>query len=171
MGQQRAIAPLFFKESVNCTISIDYRWRNHSRLVRGLMEKIQPAAAGFETTAGGPALPMRLTNLPRFAPYWFAVSQQLVRKASRELLGRSLLPAARGAMATYPLARWRRDTLNCLAPEGLLDQARMHSGRLYDRERLAAFVQEAQSDSFNQEDFLSRILTVEMALRSVGASI
>ena len=46
----------------------------------------------------------------------------------------------------------------------------MHSGRLYDAEGLTGFINRARSEAFGQESFLSRILTVEMALRSVGAS-
>jgi len=169
-GQQRAIAPLFFKEGVAVATSVHFKWRNHSRLVRLLMEKVNPVLAGFETVYGGPVLPMRVTNLHKFRPYWSLIGKQLVRKASHEFLGRSLLPAARDEFATYPLTRWRQDTLNCLEQDNILDHAHMHSGRLYNAERLANFLKQARTEEFGQETFLSRILTVEMALRSVGAS-
>jgi hypothetical protein len=170
MGQQRAIAPLYFKESVAGAISVHYKWRTHSRLVRLLMERVNPVLAGFETTDGGPALPMRITNIHRFKPYWTLIGQQLVRKGSQTVLGRSLLPAARDEFDRYPLHRWRRETLDCLEQDHVLDPAHMHSSRLYNAERLAGFVEQARTEEFGQEAFLSRILTVEMALRSVGAS-
>jgi hypothetical protein len=170
IGQQRVVAPLFLKGSMMCAISTHFKWRNHSRLVRLLMEKVNPVLASVETTSGGPALPMRATNLHKFKPYWSLIGRQLVRKASHALLGRSLLPALRDEFATYPLTRWRQDTLDCLEQGNILDHAHMHSARLYDAEGLADFLKQARTEEFGQETFLSRILTVEMALRSVGAS-
>jgi hypothetical protein len=170
MGQQRAIVPLFFKDSVTCAISTHFKWRNHSRLIRLLMEKVNPVLASIETTSGGPALPMRATNLHKFVPYWSLIGKQLVRKTSRALLGRNLLPAARDEFATYPLTRWRQDTLDYIEQSNILNHAQMRSGRLYNAEHLANFLKRARTEEFGQETFLSRILTVEMALRSVGAS-
>jgi len=170
MGAQRALAPLDFKESVTGAISTHFRWRHHSRLVRLLMERVNPALAAFETTDGGPALPMRVTNLHKFTPYWSAIGKQLVRKASQAVLGRSLLPPARDEFAGYPLARWRRETLECLEQDRVLDHAHMHSGPLYDADHLMDFVARARTPDFGHETLLSRILTVEMALRSVGTS-
>ncbi len=165
MGQQRAIAPLFFKESITCAISTNFKWRNHSRLVRVLMEKLNPVMADFETTAGGPALPMRFTNLHKFVPYFILISNQLVRKISREFLGWSLLPDPSSDLATYPLSRWRQLTLDCITQDKTLDPAKMYSGRLYNTDRLVKFIEQAHGTEFKHETFLSRILTVEMALR------
>ena len=137
---------------------------------RTLFQAILRFLAGVETTSGGPALPMRATNLHKFIPYWSLVGKQLVRKASHALLGRSLLRQLRDEFATYPLTRWRQDTLDCLEQDDILDHAHMHSGGLYNAERLANFLKQARTEEFSQETFLSRILTVEMALRSVGAS-
>jgi hypothetical protein len=170
MGQQRAIAPLAFKDSVTGAISIHFKWRSHSRLVRLLLEKVNPVLAGFQTTDGGPASPMRVTNWRKFTPYWRGVGRQLVRKTSRAFLGRSLLSESPDEFATYPLSRWRQETLNCLRQDHILDHAHMHSGRLYNAEPLANFLEQAYSEQFSQEIFLSRIVTLEMALRSVGAS-
>ena len=170
MGQQRVLAPLYFKSSVTGAISTHFKWRNHSRLVRSLMEKINPVLAGFETTAGGPALPMRVTNIYKFIPYWLGLSRQLIRKTFQTTPWRHLLPATRDEFASYPLLRWRRETLDCLEQDRVLDYAHMHSGRLYNAERLADFIRQARSEEFSQETLLSRIVTVEMALRSVGAS-
>ncbi|MEJ2557592.1 MAG: hypothetical protein P8186_15465 [Anaerolineae bacterium] len=169
-GLQRAIAPLYFKDSVTAAISTHFRWRNHSRLVRLLMEKVNPALADVQTTDGGPATPMRVTNLHKFIPYWSLVGRQLVRKTSRALLGRSLLPQGRDEFASHPLTQWRQITLDYVEQEHILNHAQMHSGRLYDAEGLARFLERARTEEFGQETFLSRILTLEMALRSVGAS-
>lgn len=171
MGLQRAVAPLFFKGSIDFVASAHYRWRQHSRLVRLMLERLSPAVARLETTAGGPALPMRASNLPVFVPYWYRIGKQLVRKVSARRLGRSLLAEARSELAGYPLARWRRETLDDLKTEGVLDHAQMRSAALYDPARLAEFVRQARSDDFGEETLLSRIVTVELALRAVGAAL
>ena len=170
MGLQRAIAPLFFKDSIAYVISTHYKCRQHSRLVRLLIEKVNPVLAGIETTAGGPALPMRAANFYKFLPYWLAIGKQLVRKTSREFFGRSLLAEDPSEAATYPLTHWRQITLDCIDQDHLLNHAQMRSGCLYDAERLKDFLQRARTEEFDQETLLSRVVTVEMALRSVGAS-
>ena len=71
----------------------------------------------------------------------------------------------------YPLAQWRRDTLSQLEDETLLVPAKMHSSGMYDVDSFQTLLAEAQTDSFNSERLLGRILTVEMALRSVGTSL
>ncbi len=171
MGQQRAISPLYFKESVMHAVSTHFKWRNHSRLVRLLIEKVNPVLANIETTGGGPATPMRVANCYRFIPYWFLLGKQLIRKTSRKFLGRSLLPRANNEFATYPQTYWRRVTLDYIEQDNILKYTQMHSGRLYDAERLADFLKQARTEGFGQETLLSRILTVEMALRSVGRSL
>lgn len=173
MGIQRVMSPLYFKKSMICAISIYYKWRNHSRLVRLMLEKTNPVLAGVETNVGGPALPMRATNFYEFIPYWAWIGKQFVRKTSQTVLGRDILPKTRHKTVSYPLvyptALWRQQTLDCLEQDKILDPAHMHSARLYNAERLADFLKQARTEEFNQGTFLSRILTVEMALRAVGA--
>lgn len=170
MGLQRVLAPLYFKASVSAAMSIHFRWRQHSRLFRHLMARVNPRLAAFPTTDGGPALPMRLTNIAKFQRYWAFLSQQLVRKASQAILGRSILPPPRDEFASYPLARWRRETLDTLAGDGILNVGTMRSAALYDTDRLATFLQAARNQDFGQESLLSRIVTVEMALRKLDAA-
>lgn len=169
MGLQRVLAPLYFKESVSAAMSTHFRWRQHSRLFRHVIAHVNPKLAAFPVTGGGPALPMRLANIGKFRRYWISSGQQLVRKASRATLGRSLLPPPRDELAGYPLARWRRETLNVLAYDDILNIKTMRSAALYEPERLAAFLQAAHSDDFKQETLLSRIVTVELALRALDA--
>ncbi|RLC80053.1 MAG: hypothetical protein DRJ03_10355 [Chloroflexi bacterium] len=171
MGLQRVLAPLNFKESISAAMSIHFRWRQHSRLVRHLMARVNPELAAFPTTDGGPALPMCLSNITKFRRYWISIGKQLVRKASQATLGYSILPPLRDEFDSYPLARWRRETLDILARDNILNIKTMRSAALYDPERLAAFLQTARNDDFKQEPLLSRIITVEMALRTLDTAL
>jgi len=171
MGRQRVLSPLYFKESASAAMSTNFRWRQHSRLVRHLIERINPELAAFPTTDGGPALPMRLNNIAKFRRYWISIGKQLVRKASQATLRRSILPPVRDEFDTYPLARWRRETLDVLARDDILNIKTMRSAALYNPEQLTSFLQAARNDDFKQEALLSRIVTVEMALRMLDTEL
>jgi len=171
-GLQRVIAPFNLKEGMACVISVNHKWRTHSRLFRLMLERVSPNLANIETADGGPAAPMRLSNWHRFIPYWSGVGQKLVWGASRRVLGRSLWdkgnPGTDGL--AYPQGQWRRDTV-ALLEDGVLDPAHMVSASLYDAEQLRTLLSQAQADEFKFEPVLSRILTVEMALRQVNTAI
>jgi hypothetical protein len=68
------------------------------------------------------------------------------------------------------MAQWRRDTLAQLDYENLLVPAKMYSAKLYDIDTFQTFLAQAHRDDFKYEGLLSRIITVEMALRSVNTS-
>jgi hypothetical protein len=173
MGLQRVMSPFDFKNGMVCVISVNHRWRTHGRLFRLILERLNPSLAAFETADGGPAAVMRLRNLHRFLPYWMGVSEKLAWAAGRRLLGKSpWRKTDRGTQGSgYPLAQWRRDTLFQLVDPTLLTVPKMRSAALYDTGSLQTFLSEAVQDSFRHEALLSRILTVEMALRLVGASV
>jgi hypothetical protein len=172
LGLQRAISPFDFKDNVSCILSVNPKWRTHSRLFRLILQRVSPILASIETADGGPASPMRLTNLQKFVPYWLGVGEKLIWGMGRNYLGKSLWkkinPGTEGK--AYPLAQWRRDTLAEPEVQNLLTPAKMYSANLYDLEKLQALLAEAHTNSFRHEALLSCILTVEMALRSVGTS-
>ncbi len=66
---------------------------------------------------------------------------------------------------------WRREILKYAEVEGLFHPSKMHSGNLYNFDQLRSFLSEAQTERFQYDEFLGRIITVEMALRAVGAAI
>ena len=121
-------------------------------------------------TREGPAGTDSFQGIPEILPHGPGVDLRIHLQPASAVLGRSLLPPLRDEFDTYPLARWRRDTLDCLKEDKILDYPHMHSGRLYNAERLADFLEQARFEEFDQEACLGRILAVEMALRSVGAS-
>ena len=71
----------------------------------------------------------------------------------------------------YPLAQWREDTLSLLEAEDLLVPTRMHSADLYDLETLEPFLAQARTNDFKHDGLLSRVITVEMAMRSTGVCV
>ena len=171
LGLQSIVAPFDFRTGVACVLSVNWRWRSHGRLFRSILERINPVLAEAETTDGGPALPMRLTNLYKFAPYWFGQGQELIWRLGRKFLRKDLWrkrdPGKTGA--AWPAAQWRRDTLSEL-DETILTPTEMRSAGLYDRDSLQTFLAQQGSDDFGFEELLGRVITVEMAFRSVDTS-
>ena len=170
LGLQRAVAPFYLKDGITSVISVNHKWRTYNRLFRLMLERVNPALANIETADGGPALPMRPSNLYKFTPYWFDQGKKLIWGAGHKFLGIELWDKRRNVGSSYPMAQWRRDTLAQLDYENLLVPAKMYSAKLYDIDTFQTFLAQAQRDDFKYEGLLSRIITVEMALRSVNTS-
>jgi len=170
LGMQRALSPFDFKAGVSCVLSVNPKWRAHSRLFRLMLERLSPALAQTEIANGGPALPMRLTNLHRFIPYWLGLGRELAWRVGRKYLKRNLWKKSdigKDGIA-WPVAQWRRDTVSQLGD--VLMPAHMLSASLYDPDRLQAFLTQALTDDFRHEELLGRIVTIEIALGLVGTS-
>lgn len=173
MGLQRVISPFDMKQNMAGIISVNYKWRLHSRLFRLILEQVNPSLAALETADGGPASAMRPTNFYRFIPYWLRLSERIIWGASHKFLGRTfwrkINPGTEGQ--AYPLAQWRRETLAELENRELLLPAKMYTAGLYNPDRLEALIGRAKQDDFNLATLLSRILTIEMALRLAESTL
>jgi hypothetical protein len=53
----------------------------------------------------------------------------------------------------------------------LLEPSKMYSGAAYNQDVLRDMLEKAHQDNFNQEGLLRRIVTLEMAMRSVNAAL
>ena len=172
-GVVRSLAPFCFKEPVNFGFSLKYRWRlnYHHRFVRALLEKENPRLANIMTDKGGPAIPMRVTNVHKFWPLWKPIFNRNVGKISRKIFGKPITLWPQSDYAAYPLPAWRKAWLSFAVAEGLLKPSDMRSGALYNASGLQTLVSQAGTQDFKYGEFLDRIITVEMAMRAVGTSV
>lgn len=169
LGQQRVPLPFYFKENLRLALSINYRWRMHSRLFRTLLERINPKLAGMEIADGGPALPMRLSNAYRFIPYWLDTGEKLAWTVGTKYLGRPPWRKRNQGQdgRAYPIHRWVRETVSQLAEDNILQPDTMCSASLYQPASLQALLDMSQPASQANETLFSRIIAVEMAMRLV----
>jgi hypothetical protein len=173
LGQQRVILPYDFKENIIRNISINDQYRNHGRLFRLVLERINPDLAGIETADGGPALPMRLSNAHRFIPYWLDASEKMLWKLGYKYLKKALWnkrdagPSGRA----YPVAKWLRDSIDRLNDQAFFEFDQMASAGLYDEARLKSLLTDSTAGSRSNETLISRIITIEMAMRRVGSGL
>jgi hypothetical protein len=157
----RAHTPFHHRAFFSVGFSAHHRFRNGSRLHRGVISRLNPALAEIRTQRGGPASLVRWNTLPRFAPYY----TRLLRSAARKVTRR----AGAGHPTSPVLADAFRAAVQDLARRGVLAPASMRSGHLYRPERLAALVRQSAAPGFSDWAALGRVATLELALRAAAA--
>jgi hypothetical protein len=174
VGLGRSLAPLFFKAPANFAFSLNYHWKypQHHIFVRALMERENKDLANVATTTGGPAIPIRLSNIHRFWPLWKNMTNRAVAIGSKRLLGKTMQvwpppPLSSG----YPLPAWRTTFYSYARSEGLLAYDAMDSRGLYRRGEFMAYVERAAASPPPSSEFLDRVISVEMAMRASGSQI
>jgi len=159
--------PFYLKSVFSTAISAAPRHRNFHRLMREMMRLLDPRIAAIQTETGGPAEPLRLGNLHRFAPYPWRRGKRFGARLRGRVLGA-------GGHDSAPSQRelGRANLVAALRAEGRLDPARMRSAELFDPERLGQLLQ-AGVDAPAATDWalLGRIVTVELALEAVDAGL
>jgi hypothetical protein len=161
--------PFYFKPIFTAAFSSPHTHRDSHRLMRHMMWQLDPKLASVETTTGGPAVPRRPGNLHRFAPYYAQLGRKALNKVSQRSLGRPLLPA--GAQDFYCEAPARRAAVRSVAGSDEPRVSDLRSAPLFDRDQLESLLTRASAPGFEETTVLGRVLTVELALRAVDASL
>jgi hypothetical protein len=165
----RSRLPFYFRPIFGAAFSANYRYRNNHRLQRHMINRLDPTVAAVRTVTGGPAQPWRLSNIHRFAPYYANVARRAVGKLSYRATGRALLYPRKHPRPAA--ARARSTLVRKLRTEGVLDPSHMRSAPLYSPGALEPWLDLAERPVFADEELLGRLVTVELALRAVDASV
>jgi asparagine synthetase B (glutamine-hydrolysing) len=162
--------PYFFKPIFTAAVSTNHRHRSSHRLMRRMLQALNPAVAAVETEAGGPATPMTIRSSYRFAPYYATLARRAVRKIGQRVLSRPVLPAPTPSNAARASAH--HAFVATLDDGRALRHEAMRSAPLYLRDPLNALLARAGDPALGgRAALLSRVLTVELALRAVDAAI
>ena len=172
-GIMRSLIPLCFKEPTNFALSLNYKWKlpYHHHFFRVLLERMSAQVANITTEKGGPAVPMRVTNLPRFWPLYKQFLNQAVQRGSCKLFRKPITLWPRPNYPSYPLPAWQAALLKYASAQGFAKPSTMYSGALYNAGPLGDLISQANTEGFKHGDFLDRLITVEMALRTVGVGV
>ncbi len=168
-GISRSISPFCFKELVNFGLSLKYLWRLplHHRFVRALFERENLVLANMELAKGGPAIPIRLNNLDKFKLLFEPVIHRQITKISHIFLPQSKKTSVvNQSDHDTPILPHRKALLNYVRDERLFNPGYMLSGKLYNQQGLQSLVIQAEENVYENNEFLDRVLTVEMALRA-----
>jgi hypothetical protein len=156
-------APLMGAGVLDAALSVPWRMRLTTRLMRSMIYSLSPGAADVPTHYGGTGAPARLSNLHREAWQLMKQSYHLLSKLDRVLLKgvvTKLLPSASGHSATrkpYLTEEFR----SFLDPDG------MRSRGLYDPAGLARVLRGSPDDLYSRESLILRIATIEQLCREV----
>lgn len=169
LGVIEPMLPFYLKPVFNAAFSTSHRNRGAHRLMRRMIERLDPRLAAIETAKGGPAQTPRLTNLHRFVPYYGQIARKGVNKFSERLLHRPLLlPAA----PSEPIRAAARAALVESFDDGRpLSWETMRARGLYRRNAVDELLSHAGTPGFKDVGLLCRVLTVELALRAADASL
>jgi len=172
-GINRSLAPLCFKAPINFAFSLNYKWKypRHHVFIRKLMERENKILANMATTTGGPAIPIRFSNIHRFWPLWKDISNRAIYLGGKKILKKNIRVWPQPHYSEYPLPVWRAAFHDFAYTEGLLNFNEMRSGGLYKPDELKAFVEQSAHTQLYYKEFLDRVISIEMAMRSVGADI
>jgi asparagine synthetase B (glutamine-hydrolysing) len=166
-GLLRVIPVLFSKDIVNHVISLNYRFKIRNRILRHMLAAYNPALAKIDVAGGGMEEPLSVRNFVRSIPYMAVLSKRSLNKFSEVVFRRMLWPSER--QIKYSSLESRQSILKFCEREKLFSPSHMHSGNLYRSDQLRYFLEQAATKGFRHEEFLGRILTLEMAMRNVGS--
>jgi asparagine synthetase B (glutamine-hydrolysing) len=165
-GNMRVELPFYDRDIFGTAISASPRHRAYHRLMREMIHRLDPAIAALPTETGGPAEPVRLANLPRFAPYAWRRGARFAGRLRGRLWG-SGDPAA-----PSPGTLARGALVGALREQGRLAPAHMRSAALWDPQRLEATLERAvQAPGTVDWGILGRLVTVELALAALDTGI
>ena len=163
--------PFYLKPVFTTAISALPRHRNYHRLMRKMMQLLDPAIAAVPTETGGPAEPLGIHNLHRFAPYPWRRGR---RFAARLRGGLANLGGGGPAVSVGPGPREAANSrlVAQLRDEDRLDPMRMRSGALYEQARFDELLDRAVSTPASVDwTTVGRIVTAELALEAVDAGL
>jgi hypothetical protein len=165
----RAELPFYFKPLFTTAFSTNFRFRNNHRLMRHMIQRLDPRVAAVETTRGGPAQPWTATNLHRFLPYYRTIARKAISKVAQKRLGRMVL--ATGARFNPCDLPARRALLDYLGWKGRLERSDFRSAPLFQGRVLDEFLRRAYEDPTIDVTLLGRIVTAELAVRATGTPL
>jgi asparagine synthase (glutamine-hydrolysing) len=161
--------PFYFKPIFGAAFSAEHRHRDNHKLMRHMMWHLDPKVAAISTTTGGPAVPWRPGNLHRFAPYYGQIGRKALNKISQRALGRPILPGE--SQDFYCDAAARRAAVRAVTGSHEPRAHDLRSAPLFDGGVLEDLLRRSFRPGFEETTILGRVLTVELALRALDASL
>jgi asparagine synthetase B (glutamine-hydrolysing) len=156
--------PFFSKPLLEGVMSIPFQHRRMERLMRQMIDRLNPRLASVRTTWGGPAQPRRVTNLHKFAPFYADVARRAAVKLAERTVSWQTRPPTVGEDERRLAERL----------EGLQEiggGAELRGARLYNPNAVRSLLDRARQPAFKDDDFFGRIVTVELALQAADAAL
>jgi hypothetical protein len=161
--------PFYLKPVFSAAFSTSHHHRVGHRLMRRMIDTLNPGVAALVTTKGGPAAPLRAGNAHLFLPYYRSIGRKAITKVSERVLHRSLLLPEGPADPVRATAR--ESLLRSIGDGRPLRAHALRSAELFKATALEALLARAGQPGLRDATLLQRIITVELALRAADASL
>ena len=163
--------PFLYQPIVVAALSTNFRHRRGHRLIRHMMQRLDPMAASIPTSPwGGPAEPIRIPNAYRFLPYYYDVGKRatskVLEKASRGVVTRHHSGSERRRLLRAAFLRWADATL-----DGGLDPATMRTASLLDVGVVRELIERGRREDSADLEVLDRLVTLELALQVADSAV
>ena len=132
-----SVMPLSVPRLVELGLSVPWRFRMHSLLIRHMIDRLSHRLAAMPTCYGGSAQPFSLRRPQDLASYGTSLAQKLIRKLGQVTLHHPILP---DSTARPQNPRWETDFISVLNNEGFLDIDRLRTAPLYRADGLRSFL-------------------------------
>jgi asparagine synthase (glutamine-hydrolysing) len=151
------VSPFIFRSVLDTALQTSARARKNSRLIRSLLEHLQPRLAEYPLERGHPAMALNLKSWPRFLPASWHYAEKFGVKANEKWSNR-----ISSSLDSEParLQLWRDEET-----QETLDPVNMRLNSLIDPVRLNNFLESSREPQFAFDQQWRRVLTLEMALR------
>ena len=156
--------PYYWKAAFEVSFALDRRHRAGHKLSRHLIERLDPEIASLPTTRGGPASPMRPTNLHRHLPFYVLIARKALNKTSQLTVGRT----------PFPLPKqfgWPEAECNAAVVEGLMGSGLFDPHELRIRPMLSDDGARRLETLDLSGRMLGRLITAELALARTGTEL
>ncbi|MCD6405635.1 MAG: hypothetical protein J7M19_07400 [Planctomycetes bacterium] len=161
----RQAAPYCTNRSLDLAFSIPAAFKKRSLVVRRALQRLDSVFADIPLDRGLPARPLGIGDFPAVATLLW----RYAGKARRRILAKYLRTSNTKKIASS-LQTLVDERLGCLC-ENMLNPDNMASLALYDRGRLAEFVERNRNTGFPDRTQMGLILSMEMTSRYVGGSL
>ena len=141
--------------------------RRRDRMMRALIEHLDPRLAALPMADGSPALPLRAGTLYRFGSHAAALGGKAWGRVRRKLGAGARPASAPSGGAGEAVARLVAD------PEiaALLEPGTMRTAALYEPRALAQFLAASRAPGFDQARRWGRVVTLELVARELEAPL
>jgi hypothetical protein len=156
--------PLLYKPIFTTAISVHFGHRKYRRLMRAIVERLNPNVAVIPTAFGGPTVPWRVTSAYRYVPYYARLGRIAASRMALKTMGWRLWQSK--SLEDPRIVQAQRPIVDYLA----LSEQSMRSAVLFKQGTLTKLLTRAQSPDFAAGDMLGRVITVEMAMRAAAPS-
>lgn len=157
-------SPFMLRPMLELLLEIQPHIKQKDHLYKNFLAKANPSWAKHRTEFGGPAEPLTVKNMFRFLP----VPYNLARKSVHKI--RSKMGIGKKSSALLRNYNMRQELFHDKNFKDLINIDYMLSGTMLNSNHLENFIKNSFSPNFEHQIFLQRLITYEIAMRTIEVS-